>query len=45
MIEARRREEYMPSPNQIKQWNTYWKEKIKNLRKIVQAFNEVIVKR
>jgi DNA polymerase III alpha subunit len=45
MTKLKRREEYMPSPSQIKQLNACWKEKIKNLRNIVQECNEVIVKR
>jgi hypothetical protein len=37
MTELKRREEYFPSPSRIKQLNACWKEKIKNLRNIVQA--------
>jgi hypothetical protein len=45
MTEVKRREEDIPSPSRIKQLNACWKEKIKNLRNIVQACNEAIVKR
>jgi hypothetical protein len=37
MTEARRREEDLPSPGQIKLLNACWKEKIKNMRNIFQA--------
>jgi hypothetical protein len=45
MIELKRREEDLPSPSRIKQLNVCWKEKIKNLRNIVQTCNEAIVKK
>jgi hypothetical protein len=45
MTELRRREEDLPSPSQIKQLNVCWKEKIKNLNKIVQACNQAISRR
>jgi hypothetical protein len=45
MTELKRREEDLHSPSRIKQLNACWKEKIKNLNKIVQACNEVIMKR
>jgi hypothetical protein len=45
MKELRRREEYFPSPCQIKQLNACWKENIKNLNNIVQACSEAILKR
>ena len=35
----------MPSPSWIKQLNASWKENIENLKNIVQACNEVIVRR
>jgi hypothetical protein len=35
MTELRRREEVLPYPNRIKQLNTCWKEKVKNLNIIV----------
>jgi hypothetical protein len=35
----------MPSPSRIKQLNSCWKEKIKNLNNIVQACNKAILKR
>ena len=40
-----RREEYLPYPSHIKQLNSHWKENLNNLRNIVQACNESIVKR
>jgi hypothetical protein len=40
-----RREEDMPSPSQIKQLNTCWKEKIKNLSNIVKPCSEAILKK
>jgi hypothetical protein len=45
MTELRRREEDLPSPNQIKQLNTCWKEKVKNMNIIVQACNQAITRR
>jgi hypothetical protein len=45
MMRLRRREEDLPSPNQIKQLNVCWKEKIKNLNNIVQSCSEAILKR
>jgi hypothetical protein len=36
MTKLRRREEYLPSLNQIKQLNACWKENVKNLNIIVQ---------
>jgi hypothetical protein len=45
MTEAKRREEYFPSPTRIKQLKSCWIEKIKNLRDIVQTCSEVITKR
>jgi hypothetical protein len=41
----RGREEDLPSLNWIKQLNTCWKEKIKNLNIIVQACNHAITRR
>jgi hypothetical protein len=40
----KRREEDLPSPSRIKQLNSCWKEKIKNLNNIFQACNETILK-
>jgi hypothetical protein len=37
MSKLKRREEDLPSPNQIKQLNVFLKEKIKNLNSIVHA--------
>jgi hypothetical protein len=37
MTETRRRQEYLPSKNQITQLNACWKEKVKNLHLIVQS--------
>jgi hypothetical protein len=45
MMELRIREEDLPSPSQIKQLNSCWKEKIKNLNNTIQACNEAILKR
>jgi hypothetical protein len=45
MIELRRREEDLPSLNRIKQLNTCWKEKVKNLNIIIQACNQAITRR
>jgi hypothetical protein len=39
MTELRIREKYIPSLNWIKQLNSCWKEKVKNLNIIVQAYN------
>jgi hypothetical protein len=41
----RRREEDIPSPNQINQLNAYWKEKVKKLNGIVQACSQAISRR
>jgi hypothetical protein len=45
MSEIKRIEEDLPSPSQIKQLNSCWKEKIKNLKNIVQACNQAITRR
>jgi hypothetical protein len=45
MTELRRRDEDIPSLNQIKQPNTCWKEKVKNLNGIVQACSHAITRR
>jgi hypothetical protein len=45
MIEMRTREEDIPSPNRIKQLNTCWKEKVKNLHLIVLSCEQVISKK
>jgi hypothetical protein len=45
MTKEKRREEDFPSPSRIKQLKSYWIEKIKNLRDIVQTCSEVITKR
>jgi hypothetical protein len=45
MMELRRREEDIPSPNRIKQLNACWKEKVKNLNGIVQACSHAITRR
>jgi endo-alpha-1,4-polygalactosaminidase (GH114 family) len=45
MTELRRREEDLPSPNWIKQLNACWKEKVKNLNIIVQACDQVVLKK
>jgi hypothetical protein len=45
MTELKRREEDIASPSRIKQLNSCWKEKIKNLNNIVQACSKAIVKR
>jgi hypothetical protein len=45
MSELRRREEDIPSLNQIKQLNACWKEKVKNSNGIVQACSQAITRR
>jgi hypothetical protein len=45
MMEFRRREEDLPSPDRIDQLNTCWKEKVKNLNGIVQACSQAISRR
>jgi endo-alpha-1,4-polygalactosaminidase (GH114 family) len=45
MTEFKRREDDIPSLNQIKQLNACWKEKVKNLNGIVQACNHAITRR
>jgi hypothetical protein len=45
MTELRKREEDLPSPSRIKQWNVCWKEKIKNLNNIIQVCSQDISKR
>jgi hypothetical protein len=45
MTELRRRGEDLPSRNRIKQLNTCWKEKVKNLNGIVQACSQAITRR
>ena len=45
MTKMRIIEEYIPSPNRIKQLNACWKEKVKNLNIIVQACNQAITRR
>jgi hypothetical protein len=45
MTKLRRREEDLPSPSRIKQLNACWKEKIKKLNSIVQAWIQAISKR
>jgi hypothetical protein len=45
MMELRRREEDLPSPNRIKQLNACWKEKVKNMNGIVQACSQAITRR
>jgi endo-alpha-1,4-polygalactosaminidase (GH114 family) len=45
MTELRTREEDLPSPNQIKQLNACWKEKVKNLNIIVEACDQAGLKK
>jgi hypothetical protein len=45
MMELRRIEEDLPSPNQMKKLNACWKEKVKKLNGIVQACSQVITRR
>jgi hypothetical protein len=45
MSELRRREEDLPSPIQIKQLSTCWKEKINNLNNVFQACSQAISRR
>jgi hypothetical protein len=45
MIETKRREEDLPSKNQISQLNACWKEKVNNLHLIVQSYEQVISKK
>ena len=45
MTEFRRRQEDLPSLDQIDQLNAWWKEKVKNLNGIVQACRQTISRR
>jgi hypothetical protein len=45
MMEFKRRQEHIPSPNRIDQLNACWKEKVKNLNGIVQACSQAISRR
>jgi hypothetical protein len=45
MAELRRREEDLPSPDQINQLNACWKEKVKKLNGIIQACSQAISRR
>jgi hypothetical protein len=45
MSNLKRREEDLPSPSWIKQLNAYWKDKIKNLNKIIQVCSQAITRR
>jgi hypothetical protein len=45
MIDMRRRQEDLPSPNRITQLNACWKEKVKNLHLIVQSCEQAISKK
>jgi hypothetical protein len=45
MSYIKRREEDLPSPSGIKQFNSCWKEKINNLNNIVQACSQAITRR
>jgi hypothetical protein len=45
MSELKRREEDLPSLGRIKQLNACWKDKINNLKNIVQACNQDIIRR
>jgi hypothetical protein len=45
MTETRRREQDIPSKNQITQLNACWKEKVKNLHLIVQSCEQAISKK
>jgi hypothetical protein len=45
MMELRRIEEELPSPDKINQLNTCWKEKVKNLNGIIQACSQAISRR
>jgi hypothetical protein len=45
MIETKRRQQDLPSKNQIGQLNACWKEKVKNLHLIVQSCEQAISKK
>jgi len=45
MIDMRRRQEDLPSPNRIKLLNACWREKFKNLHLIVQSCEQAISKK
>jgi hypothetical protein len=42
ILDLRRRQEYLSSPNRIKQLKACWKEKVKNLHRIVESCKQAI---